>query len=212
MSVLWRSLDTIAVSPPGPPSARDGLPRGTNFSRRKAIHPLPPSPALILMIASSINMGYSFDCTVRCEDSPQTQKPGLPIRGARITLLSSIFMIARSVGAQNVSFSFVANRFNVVSVRVKNERAVVVWVIVRTRPGRIIVARSGSESCVVESVDHGTVITRKRYMDRHSATARHVSFRLWAKADRPTLLDPEIRNELSTKPCTRSSFHSERIT
>src|SRR6266853_318119 len=55
-SVLWRSLDSITMSPPRPPSPPEGPPRGTNFSRRKAMHPLPPSPALILMIASSINM------------------------------------------------------------------------------------------------------------------------------------------------------------
>src|SRR5579871_925727 len=55
-SVLWRSLDSITMSPPRPPSPPEGPPRGTNFSRRKAMHPLPPSPPLILMIASSINM------------------------------------------------------------------------------------------------------------------------------------------------------------
>src|SRR5690242_4997043 len=56
ISVLWRSLDSITMSPPRPPSPPEGPPRGTNFSRRKAMHPLPPSPALIRMIASSINM------------------------------------------------------------------------------------------------------------------------------------------------------------
>src|ERR1044071_208357 len=55
-SVLWRSLDSITMSPPRPPSPPEGPPRGTNFSRRKAMQPLPPSPALIRMIASSINM------------------------------------------------------------------------------------------------------------------------------------------------------------
>src|SRR6266700_3177175 len=121
-------------------------------------------------------------------------------------------MVFSLLWSADTSFSFVANRFNVVSVRVKNECAVVVWVIVRTRSRRTIVARSGSQSCVVKSVNRAAVVTCKRHMDRSSATARHVSFRLRAKADRPTLLDPEIRNELSTKPCTRGSFHSERIT
>src|SRR6478735_11529560 len=55
-SVLCRSLDSITMSPLRPPSPPEGPPRGTNFSRRKAMHPLPPSPALIRMIASSINM------------------------------------------------------------------------------------------------------------------------------------------------------------
>src|SRR5579859_1913526 len=55
-SVLWRSLDSMTMSPPLPPSPPEGPPRGTNFSRRNAMHPLPPSPALTLIFASSINM------------------------------------------------------------------------------------------------------------------------------------------------------------
>src|SRR3954462_3186422 len=55
-SVLWRSLDSMMMSPPLPPSPPDGPPRGTNFSLRKARQPLPPSPALIRIIASSMNI------------------------------------------------------------------------------------------------------------------------------------------------------------
>src|SRR5579884_423567 len=62
-SVLWRSLDSITTSPPLPPSPPDGPPRGTNFSRRKAMQPLPPSPAFTRIFASSINMNT--------QDSPQ---------------------------------------------------------------------------------------------------------------------------------------------
>src|SRR5215471_3691690 len=54
--VLWRSLDSIHTSPPRPPSPPDGPPRGTNFSRRKATHPLPPLPALTRIRVSSMNM------------------------------------------------------------------------------------------------------------------------------------------------------------
>src|SRR5579863_1979213 len=54
--VLWRSLDSIMTSPPRPPSPPEGPPRGTNFSRRKATHPLPPSPALTRIFASSMNI------------------------------------------------------------------------------------------------------------------------------------------------------------
>src|SRR6185437_13375627 len=54
--VLWRSLDSIMMSPPCPPSPPEGPPRGTNFSRRKAMQPLPPSPALMRIVASSMNM------------------------------------------------------------------------------------------------------------------------------------------------------------
>src|SRR5271157_755025 len=41
------------TSPPRPPSPPLGPPRGTNFSRRKARQPLPPSPAFTRMRASS---------------------------------------------------------------------------------------------------------------------------------------------------------------
>ena len=33
------------TSPPRPPSPPEGPPRGTNFSRRNAMQPFPPSPA-----------------------------------------------------------------------------------------------------------------------------------------------------------------------
>src|SRR5208282_2172752 len=46
----------MITSPPLPPSPPEGPPRGTNFSRRKAIQPFPPSPAFTRIFASSINM------------------------------------------------------------------------------------------------------------------------------------------------------------
>src|SRR5579875_2455788 len=46
----------MRTSPPWPPSPPEGPPRGTNFSRRKAMAPLPPSPALTRIRASSMNM------------------------------------------------------------------------------------------------------------------------------------------------------------
>src|SRR5436305_6636372 len=45
----------MITSPPRPPSPPERPPRGTNFSLRKATHPLPPSPALMRIFASSIN-------------------------------------------------------------------------------------------------------------------------------------------------------------
>src|SRR5437879_1158055 len=44
------------MSPPLPPSPPEGPPRGTNFSRRKATQPFPPSPAFMRIRASSINI------------------------------------------------------------------------------------------------------------------------------------------------------------
>src|SRR5262249_7386237 len=67
--VLWRSLDSMRTSPPLPPSPPEGPPRGTNFSRRKATQPLPPSPAFTRIVASSMN--------TRREEGP----PGSVYRG-----------------------------------------------------------------------------------------------------------------------------------
>src|SRR5579863_3839243 len=53
------------MSPPSPPSPRDGPPRGTYFSRRKAMQPLPPSPAFTRIVASSININYCSPVTPR---------------------------------------------------------------------------------------------------------------------------------------------------
>src|SRR5207248_10942146 len=43
------------MSPPLPPSPPEGPPRGTNFSRRNATAPAPPSPAFTKISASSMN-------------------------------------------------------------------------------------------------------------------------------------------------------------
>src|SRR5215469_11044913 len=63
-SVLWRSLDSMTTSPPLPPSPPEGPPRGTNFSRRNAMQPLPPSPALTRILASSMNIEHQFQLRV----------------------------------------------------------------------------------------------------------------------------------------------------
>src|SRR5215471_8330381 len=73
-SVLWRSLDSMTTSPPRPPSPPEGPPRGTNFSRRKAMQPLPPSPALMRMMAWSMNIPR-FDCTVHQRDAAANKAP-----------------------------------------------------------------------------------------------------------------------------------------
>src|SRR6266436_377794 len=46
--------------PPCPPSPPEGPPRGTYFSRRKAMQPLPPSPAFANILASSTNTGIKL--------------------------------------------------------------------------------------------------------------------------------------------------------
>src|ERR1700719_1426465 len=72
-SVLCFSLDSIITSPPLPPSPPEGPPRGTNFSRRNAMQPLPPSPAFTLILASSINIfiGYVTRTIQSSKDSLQ---------------------------------------------------------------------------------------------------------------------------------------------
>src|SRR5438309_567671 len=49
----------MITSPPLPPSPPDGPPRGTNFSRRNAMQPFPPSPAFTRILASSMNIAKS---------------------------------------------------------------------------------------------------------------------------------------------------------
>src|SRR5215471_20941315 len=43
------------MSPPRPPSPPDGPPRGTNFSRRNAVTPLPPWPPTTRIFVRSMN-------------------------------------------------------------------------------------------------------------------------------------------------------------
>src|ERR1700722_4864325 len=65
----------MITSPPRPPSPPEGPPRGTNFSRRKATQPLPPSPAFTRILASSMNIS---DFTFRVADHrsvPTTRVP-----------------------------------------------------------------------------------------------------------------------------------------
>src|SRR5215469_10094061 len=57
--VLWLNDEVIRMSPPWPPSPPEGPPRGTNFSRRKAMQPFPPSPAFTRIFASSMNIFIS---------------------------------------------------------------------------------------------------------------------------------------------------------
>ena len=65
MSVLIPCVATKRTSPPLPPLPPSGPPRGTYFSRRKLMHPLPPLPALMWILAVSIT-------------TPQTRLPLLP--------------------------------------------------------------------------------------------------------------------------------------
>ncbi len=55
-SVLRWMVATMMMSPPRPPSPPLGPPRGTYFSRRNARQPLPPSPALTVILTSSTNI------------------------------------------------------------------------------------------------------------------------------------------------------------
>ena len=50
---LARGRTSIPATPP------EGPPRGTNFSRRKAMQPFPPSPAFTRIFASSMNIFWS---------------------------------------------------------------------------------------------------------------------------------------------------------
>src|SRR6185295_13024330 len=57
----------MRTEPPRPPSPPDGPPRGTNFSRRNAVTPLPPSPPFTNILARSrncISIVGSWQCAV----------------------------------------------------------------------------------------------------------------------------------------------------
>src|SRR5262245_18213731 len=68
--------------PPSPPSPPSGPPKGTNFSRRKPMAPLPPWPAFTLTIASSTNF---MDCR-RANEKP---RPGRGFSSDRAALAYS---------------------------------------------------------------------------------------------------------------------------
>ncbi len=55
--------------PPRPPSPPSGPPRGTYFSRRNDTAPLPPSPAITSIVASSMN--FIAAALARCAAAPE---------------------------------------------------------------------------------------------------------------------------------------------
>src|SRR5665213_1888879 len=81
MRVLCRCDDSMTTSPPRPPSPPDGPPRGTNFSRRNAIQPLPPSPAFTRIFASSMNIEtriqWKGKISIRDREPGTTARPRL---------------------------------------------------------------------------------------------------------------------------------------
>jgi len=74
--VFWWTVETSTTSPPRPPSPPLGPPRGTNFSRRKARHPLPPSPAFTRIRASSMNMAVGQPILAAAGFQPATEGTG----------------------------------------------------------------------------------------------------------------------------------------
>src|SRR5580698_8203128 len=91
MRVLWRCEEIMMTSPPRPPSPPEGPPRGTNFSRRKAMQPLPPSPAFTRILASSMNMGKT---EIRDQGSEiRVQRSVWPRVRAGLNLLCRLFSL-----------------------------------------------------------------------------------------------------------------------
>src|SRR6516165_3512927 len=83
----------MTTSPPRPPSPPLGPPRGTYFSRRNARMPLPPSPALTRILASSRNCMGGPGCGLR--DSGERVRPE-----SRIPIPVSLF---RGVNADELT-------------------------------------------------------------------------------------------------------------
>src|SRR6266850_1685893 len=61
--------------PPLPPSPPEGPPRGTYFSRRKAMQPLPPLPAFANILASSTNTGRRLQKKDNISELPKPEMP-----------------------------------------------------------------------------------------------------------------------------------------
>src|SRR5271169_1824872 len=80
------------MSPPLPPSPPEGPPRGTYFSLRKATQPLPPSPALMEILASSANTGHliwnrSKKAYARVGSKEKNTRPGIERASENETLI-----------------------------------------------------------------------------------------------------------------------------
>ena len=60
ISVCMRSVARNFTSPPRPPSPPSGPPACTYFSRWKETQPLPPSPALTVMLTMSTNKAILY--------------------------------------------------------------------------------------------------------------------------------------------------------
>src|SRR5436190_17716613 len=95
MSVLVCGLATMKTDPPWPPSPPLGPPRGTNFSRRNARHPRPPSPAATWILTSSTNIAIWQPG--QSSGQSRTQGPVYPI--TKFTLLERPNADHATVGA-----------------------------------------------------------------------------------------------------------------
>src|SRR3954468_15459750 len=72
---------TAQMEPPLPPSPPSGPPKGRNFSRQNEAQPLPPSPAITSILASSIN--FIFCAAIKLKRLYRGQS--LSIEGSRLT-------------------------------------------------------------------------------------------------------------------------------
>src|SRR6266436_7653092 len=90
--------------PPWPPSPPEGPPRGTYFSRRKAMQPLPPSPPFTNILASSTNTGRRLhkidragnEKTVQRSRTAEAKKGGLKSAQNATTKSSGKMQLVRS--------------------------------------------------------------------------------------------------------------------
>jgi len=109
-------------------------------------------------------------------------------------------------------YGFVANRLDIVAIRIKDERAVIIRVILGTQSRRPIIKPASRQRGAVERVDCTAVITSEGDMNRRAAAASHFCrFCMRTGADRLALLDPEVRDEPSPEPGAGRDFHRKRI-
>ena len=83
ISVCMRSVARKFTSPPRPPSPPSGPPACTYFSRWKETQPLPPSPALTVMLTMSTNKRHSL-IRSRFRKAPSFERAAVAFRAARV--------------------------------------------------------------------------------------------------------------------------------
>src|SRR5215207_745439 len=90
-----------------------------------------------------------------------------------------------------------ADRFNVVAVRIEDEGPIVAWMVLRAKPGTAVVAPTRRDGLLMEGINSGAVICSKRDVEGLTWLA---------------LADPEVRLAPPSEPrCRDAGFHDQLV-